>query len=316
VLSRLADNTYWMSRYIERAENTARLLDVQHQASMLPGEDGERDAAWGALLRLSELEAPYLERHGEIDADRVLHFMVADTGNPSSIACCIAAARENARVVRVVLATELWETVNATWLELRARLRDPAWSRDPRRLFDWVKMQSHLFRGVMIGTMLKDEALHFSRIGTFLERADNTARILDVKYLAHQHQPSAGQDRAEYYFWASVLRSVSTFEIYRKVYRDVISPLRIAELLILRPDAPRSLIACMNEVMTNLELVVRQPRSPSLRAAGRLRANLQYLLVDAAFEARIHEFLTGFLADVNTLGRSISDEFLVPLAVA
>jgi len=316
VLSRLADNLYWMSRYIERAENTARLLDVQHQASMLPGGSGERDAAWSALLRLSELEDAYRERCGEVTAEGVLQFMVADTGNPSSIACCLGAARENARVVRVVLATELWETVNAMWLELRSRLRDPGWSRDASRFFDWVKMQSHLFRGVLIGTMLKDEALHFSRIGTFLERADNTARILDVKYVGHQARVSSTQDRAEYYFWASVLRSVSAFEIYRKVYRDVITPLRIAELLIHRPDAPRSLLSCMNEVMTNLELVVRQPQSPSLRSAGRLRANLQFLLVDAAFESRIHEFLTGFLVDVNALGRSISDEFLVPLAVA
>jgi len=316
VLSRLADHIYWMSRYIERAENTARLLDVQHQASMLPGVDGERAAGWRALLRLSELEDAYLARHGEVSAERVLQYMVTDTDNPSSITRCLAAARENARVVRVVLTTEVWETVNATWLELRTRLRDPGWSRDPRRLFDWVKMQSHLFRGVLIGTMLKDEALHFSRIGTFLERADNTARILDVKYVAHQHRPTQGQERAEYYFWASVLRSVSAFENYRKVFRDVITPLRITELLIHRPDLPRSLLACMNEVMINLELVARQPQSPSLRAAGRLRANLQYLLVDAAFEAHIHEFLTDFLADADLLGRTVSDEFLVPLAAA
>jgi uncharacterized alpha-E superfamily protein len=316
VLSRLADHIYWMSRYIERAENTARLLDVQHQASMLPGVDGERVAGWRALLQLYELEAPYLERHGKVGSERVLQYMVMDTGNPSSIARCLAAARENARVVRVVLATEVWETVNATWLELRTRLRDPGWSREPRRLLDWVKMQSHLFRGVLIGTMLKDEALHFSRIGTFLERADNTARILDVKYVTHRHREAPAQDRAEYYFWASVLRSVSAFELYRRVYRDVITPLRIAELLIHRADAPRSLLACMNEVMTNLELVVRQPQSPSLRAAGRLRASLQYLLVDAAFESRIHDFLTGFLVEVDALGRTISDEFLVPLAAA
>jgi uncharacterized alpha-E superfamily protein len=247
------------------------------------------------------------------DGERVLRFMVADPQNPSSIYSCLTAARENARAVRVVLTTDIWEVVNTMWLDMRALFRDPSWIRDPNKIFDWVKVQSHLFRGVMIGTLLKDEAFFFCRMGTFIERADNTARILDVKYVAHRNQESQNQDRADYYFWASVLRSVSAFEIYRKVYRDVITPLRIAELLIQRGDMPRSLLACLHELTVNLEQVSPGHGGRALRMAGRLRADLQYLLVDAEFESQIHDFLTGFLVKVNQLGQALSEEFLVPL---
>ncbi|NBY13194.1 MAG: alpha-E domain-containing protein [Betaproteobacteria bacterium] len=313
MLSRLADNLYWMSRYMERAENTARMLDVQHQASMLPGDPSAADQQWQALLRLFELESKFLQRHERLEAGRVLVFMVADEDNPSSILGCISAARENARAVRVVLAPELWECVNSTWLELRTMLRSPRWRKDPGKILEWVKFQSHLFRGVMIGTMLKDEAYRFSRMGTFIERADNTARILDVKFVAPRQGSATPGGSADYYFWASVLRSVSAFEIYRKVYRDVITPIRIAELLIQRADMPRSLLACLNELLSNLEQVSLNGQSESIRMAGRMRADLQYLRVDDAFEPQLHSFLTQFMFQVDQLGQLISQEFLVPL---
>lgn len=313
MLSRWADSLYWMSRYIERAENTVRLLDAQSQAGMLAGGQAQALEQWRAFLELYELEGSYHSNREAVSAEGVLSFMLADPQNPSSIVSCLAAARENARAVRVVLAPELWEAVNTTWLELRAQLRTPGWTRDPGRLLEWVKHQSHLFRGVMIGTMLKDEAYFFSRVGTFLERADNTARILDVKFVAHADHQSEDQERADYYYWASVLRSLSAFEIYRKVYRDVVSPLRIAELLIQRPDMPRALLACLNELLLNLEQVAPRHGMQSVRLAGRMRANLQYLAIDEQFEPRIHLFLTEFLQSIHALGMAISEDFLVPL---
>ena len=316
MLSRLADHLYWMSRYIERAENTARMLDVQHQASMLPNPAADPFDHWRAVLEITELQPMFAQRGLASDGERVLRFMVTDPENPSSIYSCLTAARENARAVRVVLTTDIWEVVNTMWLDMRALFRDPSWIRDPNKIFDWVKVQSHLFRGVMIGTLLKDEAFFFCRMGTFIERADNTARILDVKYVAHRNQESQNQDRADYYFWASVLRSVSAFEIYRKVYRDAITPLRIAELLIQRGDMPRSLLACLNELTVNLEQVSPGHGARALRMAGRLRADLQYLLVDAEFESQIHDFLTDFLVKVNQLGQALSEEFLVPLTTS
>src|SRR5471030_2108531 len=226
MLSRTADHLFWMARYTERAENTARMLDVNLQTSLLP--QSEEDAALGWR--------------------EVIDFMVRDPDNPSSIAACLTEARENARAVRGALTTEVWEIQNQTWLDLQKRLNSGLLENDPSQFFEWVKFRSHLSRGVTLGTMLRDDAVHFIRLGTFLERADNTARILDVKFHgAAQSTPGEAMTQRDYYYWAALLRSVSGFEIYRKVYRDLITPARIAELLMLRGDMPRSLLACMDE---------------------------------------------------------------------
>ena len=310
MLSRLADHLFWMSRYIERAENTARMLDVQLQASMLPGEASSINEQWKTLLDLNDLQEAYNKRYAKLSSDKVLRFMLADNSNPSSIISCLERARENARAVRVVLTTDIWEVVNNIWLEARAMVRDGSFVKDPARVFEWVKLQSHLFRGVTIGTLLKDEAFYFVRMGTFLERADNTARILDVKYLMVQDDL---EERADFYFWSSLLRSVSAYEIYRKVYRDSFTPVRIAELLIQRGDMPRSLMACLDELLVNLNHVSSPGRQKALKQAGRLRSTLQYLTIDEAFQDQMHEFLTQFVTQVNELGVTLSHEFLVPL---
>jgi uncharacterized alpha-E superfamily protein len=188
-----------------------------------------------------------------------MEFMVSDEDNPSSIISCLRAARENARAVRGTLTTEVWETQNQTWLEVNRMLKTGEFERDPGKFFEWVKFRSHLSRGVTVGTMLMDEALYFMRLGTFLERADNTARLVDVKFHAVENEfmgaSSEHEQEYDFYHWSAILRSVSGFEIYRKVYRDVIKPERVAELLILRPDMPRSLHASLNEVVNNLGLV-------------------------------------------------------------
>jgi len=169
-----------------------------------------------------------------------------------------------------------------------------------------------------VGTMLMDEALHFLRIGTFLERADNTARLLDVKFqsVTGDFFGSGGKESQEidFYYWSAVLRSVSGFEIYRKVYRNVIRPERVAELLILRPDMPRSLAACMNEVVANLQLVANQQSAETLRRAGRLQSDLRYGRIDEILATGLHAYLTQFLDRVGDLGVGISRDFLVPMA--
>jgi uncharacterized alpha-E superfamily protein len=181
-----------------------------------------------------------------------------------------------------------------------------------------VKFRSHLSRGVTLGTMLQDEAFHFLRIGTFLERADNTARLLDVKFHSVQSEFfGAGQARdqqeVDFYHWSAILRSVSGFEVYRKVYRNVIRPERVAELLILRPDMPRSLAACMNEVVDNLRMVANDQSHETLRRAGRLRADLRFGRIDEILATGLHAFLTQFLDRVGDLGLGISRDFLVPV---
>ncbi len=338
MLSRTADHLFWMSRYTERAENTARMLNVSYETSLLPQSSATVQAGWEGLLSISELLTAYTKRHGQVTPQNVMQFMVIDESNPSSIISCLRAARENARAVRGALTTEVWETQNQTWLEVNRMIRSGEFQADPGKFFEWVKFRSHLSRGVTVGTMLMDESLHFMRLGTFLERADNTARLVDVKFHAVQtdrlgtlpmvanlvqqvqlqvqsqaiESSTDSSQEFDFYHWSAILRSVSGFEIYRKVYRDVIRPDRVAELLILRPDMPRSLHASLNEVVNNLEAVTDNLQSETLRHAGKLRADLAYGRIDEILATGLHAYLTQFLERVNVLGGRISREFLMP----
>jgi uncharacterized alpha-E superfamily protein len=332
MLSRTADHLFWMARYIERAENSARMLDVTWSMALLPQSAEEAERGWRAVLGISELQSAYHARYPAITQADVLDFLVLDRTNPSSIYCCLQAARENARAVRGSLTTEVWETHNDTWLELQSHLKSRLLARDPQQFFEWVKFRSHLSRGVTIGTMLKDEAFYFVRLGTFLERADNTARLIDVKFHGSQaplrlRQRQAGNavqvaqvqadaidHHFDFYYWAAILRSVSAFEIYRKVYRDVITPSRVAELLILRDDMPRSLLNCLNEVCINLEHVRNSRSRETERRAGLLRAELKYGRIEDIEARGLHPYLTSFLERINDLGSRISQDFLVPIA--
>ena len=351
MLSRTADHLFWMARYMERAENTARMLDVNYQMSLLPQSEGAAERGWRGLLSISELTADFAKRVGEVTPRSVIDYMVSDPKNGSSIRSCLMAARENARAVRGTLTTEVWETQNQTWLEFQRMVADDAFEKSPNEAFEWVKFRSHLSRGVTVGTMLQDEAFHFLRIGSFLERADNTARMLDVKFhsidnefvgygpgaaaarLRYGMSMSVGQSQGQgegdeaqaaqeggkdvefdFYHWSAVLRSVSGFEVYRKVYRNEIRPERVAELLILRLDMPRSLAACMHEVVSNLQRVANEQSKDTLRLAGRLDADLQYGRIDEILATGLHAYLTQFLERVNALGAGISRDFLVPVA--
>ena len=193
MLSRTADCLYWMARYTERAENTARMLDVNHQTSLLPQPEEFLEQSWRKLLTISKLEEAFMSQYDVVNRENVLDFMIYETSNPSSIVSCLFAARENARVIRGKITSEVWETQNTTWLELQ-RILEARNQADPSRLLEWVKHRCHLFRGVMHGTMLKNEAFYFMSVGTLLERADNTARILETKY---EDQASLKALRAE-----------------------------------------------------------------------------------------------------------------------
>ena len=313
MLSRTADHLFWMARYTERAENTARMLDVHIQTQLLPQSIEAAEQSWRAVLGISELLPAFDEKYGILSRKDVLDFMVCDPMNPSSIVSCLTSARENARAVRGTLTTEVWETQNTTWLDMAGLLKDGILERDPSEFFEWVKHRSHLSRGVTIGTMLKDEAFYFIRLGTFLERADNTARLLDVKFHGADGEQLTASEM-DYYHWAAVLRSVSAFETYRKTYRDVITPERVAELLILRGEMPRSLMACMTEVVNNLAQVHNEVSRETERFAGRLHAGLRFNSIDDIMRRGLHGYLTEFLEQVYELGNRVSHDFLVPLA--
>jgi uncharacterized alpha-E superfamily protein len=289
------------------------MLDVNIQTQLLPQSIEAAEKSWRAVLGISELLPAFDEKYGILSRKDVLDFMVCDPMNPSSIVSCLTSARENARAVRGTLTTEVWETQNTTWLDMAGLLKDGILERDPSEFFEWVKHRSHLSRGVTIGTMLKDEAFYFIRLGTFLERADNTARLLDVKFHgADGEQLNASE--MDYYHWAAVLRSVSAFETYRKTYRDVITPERVAELLILRGEMPRSLMACMTEVVNNLAQVHNEVSRETDRFAGRLHAGLRFNSIDDIMRRGLHDYLTEFLEQIYELGNRVSHDFLVPLA--
>ena len=343
MLSRTADHLFWMARYMERAENTARMLDVNYQTSLLPQSADAAEQGWKGLLSISELSGDFASRYGAVTARSVMEYMVSDPENGSSIRNCLMAARENARAVRGTLTTEVWETQNQTWLEFQRMVATDAFQKSPGEAFEWVKFRSHLSRGVTVGTMLQDQAFHFLRIGSFLERADNTARLLDVKFHSaegemigmRQSMSAGGMTQSmggmtqslggpptegggkdveyDFYHWSAVLRSVSGFEVYRKVYRNVIRPEKVAELLILRHDMPRSLAACMHEVVSNLQRVANEQSKDTLRLAGRLDADLEFGRIDEILATGLHAYLTQFLERVNALGAGISRDFLVPI---
>jgi uncharacterized alpha-E superfamily protein len=312
MLSRTADHLYWMARYTERAENLARMLDVSYRMSLLPKGQAVVQQSWTATLSIIGVLDAFKQRYDELTPANMLTFMAFDRANPSSIYGCLRGARENAHAVRGTLTSEMWETLNSTWLEMRVLSVRGHSDAEIGNFFEWVKYRSHLARGVTQGTMLRDEAFHFTWLGTYLERADNTARILDVKY--HSLLPHGGEgdnNATNYYQWSALLHSVAAFEIYRKVYRDLITPRRVAELLVLRDDMPRSLQRCMAQVYQHLCAVRNEQSTETERRAGELHAALNFGRIDDIFEAGLHEYLTQFVDRTKDLGERVSRDFLV-----
>jgi uncharacterized alpha-E superfamily protein len=310
MLSRTADHLFWMARYMERAENTARMLDINYQTSLLPQSADKAERGWRGMLGISELTGTYERRHGRIDARRVMTFMVRDETHPSSIVSCLRAARENARAVRGTITSEMWETLNSTYLESRSfNATMPEAGRG--EFLEWVKYRAHLQRGVASGTMVRDEALSFSRIGTFLERADSTTRLLEARW----RDPGGRGERlaTEASEWAVLLRAMSAFETYRRVTREAVTPKRVTELLLMRDDLPQSVHRCLSELYSNLTAVANDQSAETLRRAGELHAQFLFGRFDDLCSAGVTTFLDGLQARLRDIGARIADDFLVPL---
>ncbi len=308
MLSSTADHLYWMARSIERAENTARMLDVTYRMSLLQVAT-EPHQEWRAMLSISGLHEDFDARYAGSTADNVLHFMVLDKENPGSIYNSIFTARENARAVRGSITSEMWEALNQTWLDMPLKHSGEIGEMGVSRYCEWVKERSHLMRGVAYGTMLRDDTFRFLRLGTFVERADNTARLLDVKYHILLPSPDEIGGAADYYQWGAILRSVSAFEAYRKIYHDQITPKRVAELLILRRDLPRSLTACMAEVDRLLQEINGPRAGELLRRCGMLNGQLRFGRIDEIFANGLHEYLSEFLERIYELGSLINTTY-------
>ncbi len=306
MLSRVAANLYWMSRYLERAESMARILDVGQSLALLAGRSGDPRSAIEPLV-ITDTLAVFRAGRRSPSPDEVARFLAWDTTNPSSIVNCLQTARENARSVRGSITSEMWENINDTWLQLQ-RYR-AAGSPVDSSFFDWVKERSHMFRGITSATLRQDQPYLFIRLGTFIERGDNTARILSVK----QAPGSAGPEEdglSGYYSLSAVLRSVSAFEAYRDTYRDTIDARRVAELLIFDARLPRSLRFCVEQVDRILQDLPEQPGRLPRRLAAILRSRLAYGVLDEVYSYGLHGFLERFLRENVRLGDALNMAYL------
>ncbi len=252
MLGRTANDLYWLSRYIERAENIARLLEVGYRIVLLPRESESFHEDWRSTLESAGCMQGYTQRHGELMSQNVIDYMLFDTSNPSSIASCLAAARRNGRAQRTALTREMWESLNSAWLEFSAIRPATVTSNSLPELLDWVRSRSALYRGAMLNTILRNDTFYFSQVGTFLERADSTARILDVKYYHLLPSSEMVGSEKDNYQWAALLRSVSAHRSYRWVFKDHYRPLKIADFMILNRQMPRSLRSCYDELTAAL----------------------------------------------------------------
>jgi uncharacterized alpha-E superfamily protein len=299
-----------MARYIERAENMARILDVTHNMSLVPNAADTEAALWTPALEISGNVGEFESEHSEYTASKVIQYLAMGENNSSSIYNCLQNARENARSVRVALTTETWENINTLWLEFSQFFGKDFSKGGLHEFCDWVKSRSHLFRGVSFGTMLRDDAFRFVRLGTFMERADNTARILNVKYHLLLPEGDEASAKVDYYEWSALLRSVSAFQAYQKVFSDSIEPSRVAELLILRDDMPRSLHACYGEITLILDQLSGNRNNECRRLAGELHARMHYGKMSEIFKEGLHEFLSNFIRANNQLGIEMQRTFL------
>ncbi|MBS7521926.1 alpha-E domain-containing protein [Serratia ureilytica] len=305
MLSRTASELYWMARYLERAESIARVLDVTNKLSMMPIRDGG-DQDLQVPLNLTGTGQLYAAAYPELTMPNLVSFFALDNRNHSSIFSCLQMGWNNAHAVRGSLSSEVWECINATWIEMKLIRRQGIGSVGADAFFDWVKERAHLFRGAMFGTLLRSDAMRFIRLGTLLERADGTARLLEVK---NTLMGIDGDPVREYYRMDTLLRAVSAREAYHSIYKQPLSRETIAELMILRNEIPRSLLACVGDMVQQLELIgggANQPR----RLAHTLHAELRFSSMKDLNKIGLGEWLSAFLGQVNGIAESIHHTYL------
>lgn len=313
MLSRTADDLYWMARYLERAENLARMLNVSYSLSLMPQDDRRNglDELAMPLLITGTLD-DYLQRYGQLHADRMLHFFALDPENPASIYNCLAMARSGAHAVRGRITADMWENINATWLEIRGISGQGLTRYGIVRFCEWVKDRSHLFRGATVGTIMRSDASRFIRLGTFIERADNTLRLLDARYRLQGEDSEDPDDRSAraYYQWSALLRALSSFEAFAELYRGSPRGRKVAEMLLLRPEVPRSLRACLEELREILCLLPSENGRTVQRQATELEIRVKYTVIDEVFDQGLHDWITESIEQLGVLGDAIHDAYL------
>jgi uncharacterized alpha-E superfamily protein len=311
MLSRTADNLFWIARAMERAETAARLLEVGSRISLIPSAHGYR-SEWDSLLRAIGASDLFERKYGEAVQRNIESFLFFDHDNPSSVAASITRARENGRIVRTALTTQVWDALNGAFQELRALERTPRSELDLTRLTDWTMRHSAMVRGAIDATLLRNDGYNLLNLGYYLERGDNTARLLDVKYYVLLPRVEFVGSGLDNYQWTTLLRAMSSHRAFHWAYGGEVTAGKIAHFLILNPQCPRSLITCVRGMVNHLERLAQAygTRTAAQERAAEVLAGIEGASVESIFDEGLHEFLTRFIRDAAGLGAVIGDAYL------
>lgn len=313
MLSRTADSLYWMGRYMERADFTARILEAAIRLSSLPADDSSPGGEWDSAVAISDVAEPFLAAHGAATEANVCDYLAFNPDNLSSIRCCLGFARANARAMRTALTPEVWESINDAWNEFNRLDSDKMDVQSFSRFLEWLKGVVRAYDGAVHHTQLRNDGYAFMRLGAAVERADNTARILDVKYhlLLPDNEPVGGG--LDYFQWSTILREVSALTSYRWVYRESIKPWLVADLLILNRQMPRSLLSCCDDIAHHLDRLASaySRRGPAQRLATTSVGRLAGLRIEQIFQSGLHEFIIRFVMENARLSSVIAEQYLL-----
>jgi uncharacterized alpha-E superfamily protein len=310
MLARVADSIYWMSRYVERAENVARFIEVNLNLMLDLPVGSEQQ--WQPLVETTGDAKEFAKRYGTASQRNVIQFLTFDLENANSIRFCLRAARENARSVREIISSEMWEQLNEFYLMVNNAAADAFSRTDPQDLFATVRMAGHLFTGVTDATMTHNESWNFCRLGRMLERADKTSRILDVKYFLLLPTAADVGTTSDDIQWAAVLRSASAFEMYRKTHGRI-APDRVVEFLLFEKEFPRAVHYCLVRARESVHLISGTPlgmfRHQVERQLGELCSEIAYGRIETIITAGLHEYLDRLQTQMNQVGNGVSETF-------
>ena len=307
MLSRTAQNLFWISRYMERAELTARLLEVGYRIALMPSAGTGYQNEWASILSVSGSDAGYKKKYGPPKQAHIEHYLFHDLDNPNSVASCINKARENSRAVRTALTTQVWDAMNTGYQELKQLAKEKYNTANLPVLCDWTKSRVSLIRGAIESTQLEDEGYDFLNLGYFIERADNTARLLDVKYYVLLPTPAAVGSEVDHYQWSTLLRAMSAYRAFRWAYGGLQTPHKVAHFLILNVACPRSLLHCLDRATRHFDRLecILQQQSEAQKMVARLKNSTSAMDVDQILQQGLHEFLTNFVSEIDAIGETM-----------
>jgi uncharacterized alpha-E superfamily protein len=311
MLSRTAENLFWIARYMERAETTARLLDVGARMALIPSAGGYRNE-WDSLLRATGNKDGYRDKYGDPEQGNIEAYLFFDTDNASSIATCITRARENGRIVRTALTSQVWDALNTAFQELRGLQGQDQGTLELSRLTEWTMRHTAMVRGAIDATLLRNDGWDFLNLGYALERADSTARLMDVKYYVLLPRVDFVGSNLDNYQWTTLLRALSAHRAFHWAYGGEVTPAKIAHFLILNPQCPRALVTCVQAINMHLDRLAKAYRrtSDAQAQARSVMAGIAEAKVEEIFEEGLHEFLTRFIEDVARIGGAVHEGYL------